>query len=129
MPRLSKEEREKQKEEAERKLIKEKIEARAKEWVTPEVVEMLQEPFAVVAEKRGDHWLLTDEQAKRLCMATARVVAKYLPEDWLDRFGEEIGLALVIGITFWPKVKKERQLIAERKMKKADVETVEDNKG
>lgn len=61
------------------------------------VVAMVALPFDLIAKRKGEHWKLSEEESKQIGTLTAKVLTKNVPE-WLDKWGDEIALATVLGM-------------------------------
>jgi hypothetical protein len=65
-----------------------------------------------VARARGDHWKLTDDEAKELAICSSRVAVKY--SELFERFSEEIALVSTTAMIVWPRAEKDAELAAAR---------------
>lgn len=62
----------------------------------PAVEELLAWPFDIVAARRGEFWKLSPDEKKRLALALAVVMEKWLP-DFMLKYEEEIVLAVLLS--------------------------------
>lgn len=88
---------------------KQSLYAKADEW-SGNIEQFVVWGFDFLAERRGDFWKLSPKESSNLSVAIARVAVKYIPEDYMDRYGEEAGLAICAGFIFWPRIQEERRL-------------------
>lgn len=58
--------------------------------------------FSIQAQKRGSHWALPDDDARRLGVALAQVVHKYMPD--FDNVGPVGNLAIVGASVLGPRI-------------------------
>jgi hypothetical protein len=73
--------------------------------------EALAIPFALVAERRGEHWALSDKEKDQFSLAVSRVVVKYLP-GMLLKYKEETALVLIAASIFIPRLREDKSLAA-----------------
>lgn len=59
--------------------------------------------FAVVASRKGEHWLLKEREAQALGGALDAVLAKYIPAG-AERYGPEIALVSVAASIILPRM-------------------------
>lgn len=120
-PRKTKAEREQE----ERKRDKADLEVTAKMWAG-DIQDVVGLPFEAIAARRGAHWKLTDEEKARFALALSRVGAKHFPA-LLDRFGEELSLAICFGALLYGRIKADAAIIARAKL--ADTKGAEGDPG
>ncbi len=84
--------------------------------LVPYVKPLFAWPFEVMADKRGDHWRLTDENQDKLSYAGLVVLLKYLP-GFMIQFKEEIMLLVVAGTIIATRVAEDKKLAASRSAK------------
>lgn len=94
---------------ADKAAAKEALYAKADKW-SENVESFVIWGFDFLAERRGDFWKLSALESHNLSVAIARVAVKHIPEDYMDRYGEEAGLAICAGFIFWPRIQEERKL-------------------
>jgi hypothetical protein len=83
--------------------------------ISPELVEqLLSFGFDYIAERRGEHWKLTEQENKQISLLSSRVANKYLPE-WLAKFGDEIALSTLLGFCLLSRLRIDSQIALERK--------------
>jgi hypothetical protein len=75
--------------------------------------EALAIPFALVAERRGEHWALSTKEKDQFSLAVSRVVVKYLP-GLLLKYKEETALVLIAASIFIPRIREDKRRAAER---------------
>lgn len=75
--------------------------------------EALAIPFRLLAERRGEHWALSDTEKGQFSLAVSRIVVKYLP-GFLLKYKEEAAFILISVAIFAPRLGKDKQLAAER---------------
>jgi len=122
-PKGSKAERERQ----EREATEAENDRRAKQ-MAPDIAGVCQLAFGFVATRAGEHWMLQDEEAKRLGYRIARVDIKW--SGLLDRYGEEIMLIGCVAGICWPRIEKDIRDARERAREKpAKVDGVETKPG
>ena len=73
--------------------------------------------FGVVANKRGSHWSLSDDDSRQLGVAIAQVVYKYMPD--MENLGPVGNLAVVSAVVVGPRFMLDAMQAKEQKAKEA----------
>ena len=66
-------------------------------------------PFDYLAKRAGAHWTLVKEEEETLIELSTKVVSKRLPT-WLEKFADEIALALYALIIVLPRIEQTKKL-------------------
>lgn len=80
-------------------------------------------PFDYFAKRYGEFWRLAPEEKKKLSTLANKVASKWLPL-WLERFADEVALALTFGMMVYPRYLQTKELVeranAEAQRSKAE---------
>ena len=71
-------------------------------------------PFDYFAKRYGDFWRLSPEEKKKLSSLTNKVASKWLPL-WLERYADEVALALTFGMMVYPRYLQTKELVERAK--------------
>lgn len=66
-------------------------------------------PYSLMANRRGEHWRLSDEEVKSMMPVHQAVLQKYLPE-YISKHAELYSLFTLHGLAIWMRLEFEQRL-------------------
>lgn len=77
------------------------------------VADLIGFPFAIIADRKGAHWQLTEAERERIGVLANRVLSKRAPE-WLKAWGDEIMLGVMLASAIGARLAVDARLAADR---------------
>jgi len=76
-------------------------------------------PFDYFAKRYGEFWKLSKDEEAKLSSLSGRVASKWIPI-WMERFADEIALALTFGMIVYPRYLQTKAMVEESKTGKIE---------
>jgi len=76
-------------------------------------------PFDYFAKRYGEFWKLSKDEEAKLSSLSGRVASKWIPV-WMERFADEIALALTFGMIVYPRYLQTKAMVEESRAPKPE---------
>ncbi len=71
---------------------------------------LIEIPFDYFAKRYGEFWKLSPDEKKKLGSLSNKVASKWIPL-WIERFADELALALTFGMIVYPRYQLTKNMI------------------
>ncbi len=84
---------------------------------------LLTVPFDYFAERYGEFWKLSRDEEAKLTSLSSRVASKWIPV-WVEKFADEIALALTFGMVVYPRYLQTKKIVEGSKQKPEKTDSI-----